>query len=205
MAKDLSIQGGWTMVKARELLIFLVAFMGLLVVVSQGLAEAPKPDEADKQTALDLYVDATESLQWIKDRKIAVIDVRAPEELVFVGHTGLAPNIPVQVWKGEYGVKGNQIEPKMVENKEFVKDVLAKYKPEDTLIVLCRSGQRSAFAVNLLAQSGFKKAFSVVDGFEGDKAKDGPNKGKRTVNGWKNAGNPWTYSLTEEIVWSPGK
>jgi rhodanese-related sulfurtransferase len=193
------------MVKVRELFVFLITFMGLLVFVSQGLAEAPKPDEADKQTVLGLYVDAAEALQWITDKKIAAIDVRAPEEFVFVGHTGLAPNIPVQVWKGEYAVKGEQREPEMVVNGDFVKEVLAKYKPEDTLIVLCRSGQRSAFAVNLLADSGFKKAFSVVDGFEGDKAKDGPNKGKRTVNGWKNAGNPWTYSLMEEIIWTPAK
>jgi rhodanese-related sulfurtransferase len=193
------------MVKAREIFVCLVTFMGLLVFVAPGLAEAPKPDEADKQTVLDLYVDATESLQWIKGKKIAAIDVRTPEELVFVGHTGLATNIPVQVWKGGYRVKGEQPEPKMIENGDFVKEVLAKCKPEDTLIVLCRSGLRSAFAVNLLAKAGFKKAFSVVDGFEGDKAKDGPNKGKRTVNGWKNAGNPWTYSLKQELIWPSAK
>ena len=26
-------------------------------------------------------------------------------------------------------------------------------------------------------------------------AKDGPNKGKRAVNGWKNIGLPWSYDL----------
>jgi hypothetical protein len=34
-----------------------------------------------------------------------------------------------------------------------------------------------------------------VSGFEGDKAKDGPQKGMRVVNGWKNDGLPWTYKL----------
>jgi hypothetical protein len=40
----------------------------------------------------------------------------------------------------------------------------------------------------------------VVDGFEGDTAKDGPNKGKRAVNGWKNSGLPWSYQLDKEKV-----
>jgi len=37
-------------------------------------------------------------------------------------------------------------------------------------------------------------AYTVVDGFEGDRNKDpsSPNYGRRNVNGWKNAGLPWT-------------
>ena len=31
------------------------------------------------------------------------------------------------------------------------------------------------------------------DGFEGDKSAEG----KRTVNGWKNAGGEWTYTIRE--------
>jgi rhodanese-related sulfurtransferase len=44
----------------------------------------------------------------------------------------------------------------------------------------------------MLAQAGFKNAYTVVDGFEGDREKDpaSQNYGKRTVNGWKNAGLP---------------
>jgi len=40
--------------------------------------------------------------------------------------------------------------------------------------------------------------YTVVDGFEGDVAKEGPNAGKRVVNGWKNAGLPWSYRLEKE-------
>jgi hypothetical protein len=29
-------------------------------------------------------------------------------------------------------------------------------------------------------------------------AKDGPQAGKRVVNGWKNAGLPWSYQLEKE-------
>ena len=68
-------------------------------------------------------------------------------------------------------------------------------KPDDPIVLICRSGDRSAAAANLLAQAGFKSVYSVVDGYEGDLAKDGPKAGQRVVNGWKNAGLPWTYKL----------
>jgi rhodanese-related sulfurtransferase len=63
------------------------------------------------------------------------------------------------------------------------------------IILMCRSGDRSAKAADLMAKSGYSNVWSAIEGFEGDKAKDGDNKGKRTVNGWKNANLPWTYSL----------
>jgi hypothetical protein len=31
-------------------------------------------------------------------------------------------------------------------------------------------------------------------------AKDGPNKGKRAVNGWKNIGLPWSYNVDQNKV-----
>jgi rhodanese-related sulfurtransferase len=49
-----------------------------------------------------------------------------------------------------------------------------------------------------LSEAGFAQVYTVVDGFEGDVAKEGPNAGKRVVNGWKNAGLPWSYRLEKE-------
>lgn len=194
------------MLKTRDIVILLTFFVFLLGFDSRGLAEAPKPAKADKQTVLELYVEAPEALKWVNEKKAQIVDVRTPEEFVFVGNTGMAPNIPFKVWSGgEFGLKDGKLEPKLVENKSFVNQVKKRFKPDDTLIIMCRSGQRSATAANLMAKEGFKKVYSMVDGFEGDKAKEGPMKGKRTVNGWKNAGNPWTYSLNEEIIWTPAK
>ncbi|WP_295888318.1 hypothetical protein [uncultured Thiohalocapsa sp.] len=34
-----------------------------------------------------------------------------------------------------------------------------------------------------------------------DKAKAGPRKGERVVNGWKNAGLPWTYKLDKAAMY----
>ena len=48
-----------------------------------------------------------------------------------------------------------------------------------------------AKAANLSAQLGYSQVYSVLDGFEGDLSPDG----QRTVNGWKNAGLPWSYKL----------
>ena len=93
----------------------------------------------------------------------------------------------------------------MKQNPVFLKQVQGRFKTDDTILIMCRSGARSAKAVNLLAEAGFKKAYTIVDGFEGDtdKEPDSPTKGKRTINGWKNSGNPWTYALQRELMCLP--
>jgi hypothetical protein len=57
--------------------------------------------------------------------------------------------------------------------------------------------------VNLLAEAGFRNAYSVIDGVEGDKVKDPENvfHGKRMKNGWKNSGLPWTYDLDPKLMY----
>jgi rhodanese-related sulfurtransferase len=70
-----------------------------------------------------------------------------------------------------------------------------------TIILMCRSGDRSARAADLLGKAGYTNVYSVVDGFEGDIAKEGDHKGQRAVNGWKNAGLPWTYDLTKSKMY----
>jgi rhodanese-related sulfurtransferase len=90
-------------------------------------------------------------------------------------------------------------------NEYFVDDVKKRYKKNDTIIVMCRSGVRSAAAVNELAEAGFVAVYNIINGFEGDKLKASGscNKGKRIVNGWKNSGAPWTYNLEPELVYLP--
>ena len=73
----------------------------------------------------------------------------------------------------------------------------------DVVIVMCRSGDRSARAATLLTQLGYSNVFSVVDGFEGDIATSGPKQGQRVVNGWKNADLPWSYKLDKERMTMP--
>ena len=63
------------------------------------------------------------------------------------------------------------------------------------IVLMCRSGSRSALATGLLAKYGFDHVYSVIDGYEGDVAKTGPKAGQRWVNGWRMQGLPWTYQL----------
>jgi hypothetical protein len=66
---------------------------------------------------------------------------------------------------------------------------------------MCRSGDRSAKAVDLLAAAGIKDAYSVIDGVEGDKVTDPDSVfvGKRMKNGWKNSA-PWVYTIDPEKI-----
>jgi rhodanese-related sulfurtransferase len=70
---------------------------------------------------------------------------------------------------------------------------------------MCRSGGRSAMAVNQLAEAGFKRVFNITDGMEGDLVDDPDSvyRGQRMKNGWKNSGLPWTYAPTPDRMMLP--
>ena len=44
-------------------------------------------------------------------------------------------------------------------------------------------------AVEKLAEAGFSRVYNQHEGFEGDLSPEG----RRSVNGWRNAGLPWTF------------
>ena len=115
----------------------------------------------------------------------------------------MAPNIPFKLWAGKWNPEKKKFS--LSKNPDFVAKVKKKWKPDATLLIMCRSGARSASAVNALAKDGFTNAYSVVDGFEGDKVKDKSSAfhGKRMKNGWKNAGAPWSYKLDPNLVYTP--
>jgi rhodanese-related sulfurtransferase len=150
-----------------------------------------------KQTSLGLYVTAREAYEmWEKDPEtVNIIDVRTPEEYVFVGHAEMARNIPIIFVKHQWNAEINEfvVEP----NSDFISLVKARFSPTDTLLVMCRSGDRSALSVNALVKAGFVNVYNIIDGMEGDKVDD-PGcayHGKRMRNGWKNSGSPWTYDI----------
>ena len=49
--------------------------------------------------------------------------------------------------------------------------------------------------MNRLAEAGFKKVYSIIDGMEGDVVEESGSvfQGQRMKNGWKNSGLPYTY------------
>lgn len=178
----------------------------LLVLCAAAVAlAAPPPQDTRKHTLLGLYVDAPEAYaMWQKaPGKITIVDVRTPEEYDLVGHPAMAPNIPSLVWTGVFDVQRKAYT--LAENPRFVEAMKARFKPGDALILMCRSGHRSAAAAQRLIKAGFTNVYSMVDGFEGDAVADkaSPDFGKRTINGWKNAKLPWTHALDEKLVYIP--
>ena len=181
---------------AKRLSVLVVVMLFVFGSVCASLGYVAEPASKKKQTTLKLYTDAKGAYKMVQDKKGILVDVRTPQEVQFVGNTGVAANIPWKVWSSQWNEKKGEF--KLTKNDKFVAQIKAAYKPDQTLLLMCRSGGRSAEAVNALAKEGFKKVYSVVDGFEGDKAKEGDQKGKRVVNGWKNAKLPWAYKLKKE-------
>ena len=171
----------------------------------EAAAAAKKPEiPKKKQTTLGLYVTAKEAYaMWQKDKNIKILDCRTPEEYVFVGHAPMAYNIPGMFMKYRWDAKKKMYV--MRNNRRFVRQVKKVFKPTDTILIMCRSGARSAKCTNKLAKAGYKKVYNIYDGFEGDKVKDknSPQYGKRTKNGWRNSGAPWTYHLDVNLVYLP--
>jgi len=158
-----------------------------------------------KQTELGLYVTAKEAYEkWqAAPDQVRIIDVRTPEEYLFVGHPTMAWKIPVAVQVYDWDAEKKQFPMKPL--MDFVSRVQKIAKPDDTLMVMCRSGGRSAIAANFLAKAGFKNVHNIIDGMEGDAVENPASvfQGQRLVNGWKNSGCPWTYKLTPDRMVLP--
>jgi len=187
----------------KSLLVSVIASLILvvsasLVVAAQG-ADVPKK----KQTTLGLYMSAKEAYDHMQAQgdKALFLDVRSHAEVNFLGMPTVADaNIPymqLSEWNAFDDKKQSYV---MDVNSEFANQVERRLQAkglgkDDTIIVLCRSGSRSAKAADLLAKLGYTRVYSVLEGYEGDKAKEGPHAGQRVVNGWRNQGLPWTYKL----------
>jgi rhodanese-related sulfurtransferase len=187
----------------RKFLPMVILFWMILCSAVLVLAASDIPKS--KQTVLGLYLTAEEAFsKWhVDSEKVVVLDVRTPEEYIFVGHAPMARNIPVRFLNQELTAKKRR--PVMEPNPDFVSQVRRDYKASDTILIMCRSGGRSALAVNLLAEAGFQQVYNVTDGFEGDAVKDPQSyyNGKRVKNGWRNSGAPWTYKLEPNLMYQP--
>jgi rhodanese-related sulfurtransferase len=187
----------WTMV--------LAATCAITANVALAFDSAKVPEV--KRTQIGLYLSSAEAYDMASKEKVLFLDVRTRAEVNFLGMPTVADaNVPymeidnMYSWDEKKGVF--RLEP----NSGFVSEVQERLKQKgldqnSRIIVMCRSGDRSAKAVDLLAKVGFKNLYSVVDGYEGDVAKDGDHKGQRVVNGWRNGNLPWSYSLPKDKMY----
>lgn len=156
-----------------------------------------------KQTKAGLYVTAIEAAEMLNNENVLLIDVRSRAEVTYLGLPVRAnKHIPYMVMplvpefdtaKGTYKLELNPDFP--IDVKNFIAEAGAG--PDTAIVLMCRSGSRSARAADLLTDLGYTQVYSIIDGFEGDKAKDGEFKGMRMVNGWKNGGLAWTYKISD--------
>jgi len=166
---------------------------------SQSIRQVPKK----KQTSLGLYVTAQEAYEiWkAEPEQVKIIDVRTPEEYYFIGHPEMARNVPAGFVRYQWNAEKN--EPAFVPNPDFISSIKEHFNNSNKLMLMCRSGGRSALAANALAKAGFENVYNIIDGMEGDKVDDPDSayNGKRVKNGWKNSGLPWTYDVNTELLW----
>ena len=160
-----------------------------------------------KQTNAEHYVTSKEAYEVIQteENKILFLDVRTRSEIAHIGMPTVADaNVPFMLmaepmtWNDEWGSF------KMTSNPNFLNTVKQRLEEkglnrDDKIFLMCRSGGRSASAADLLNEAGFTNVYSVVDGFEGDMAKNG----ERSLNGWKNSNLPWSYQLDKNKMYLP--
>jgi len=131
--------------------------------------------------------------EMTKSEATYLVDVRSIAEYVLIGHPTMAHNIPITFWSEQ--------ERGFTANPNFIKDLQARFKPDDTLIFLCRSGGRSRKAAESARLAGFKRTFNISEGFEGELDSDG----YRTIGGWKNSGLPYTYKIDPSLAYPDDK
>ena len=108
-----------------------------------------------------------------------LVDVRTKAELEWVGKVPESIPIEWNSWPGS------------VSNSAFMDQLGTAVDKDTPVMFLCRSGVRSHNAATAAAQAGYREAYNVLQGFEGDKDPQGH---RNTLGGWRVAGLPWLQS-----------
>ncbi len=108
-----------------------------------------------------------------------LIDVRTAEERKFVGYV---PETRHVAWMTGLSLS---------RNPRFAKELEAKAGKGEAILLLCRSGKRSAAAAEAATKAGFTSVFNILEGFEGDLDEQ---QRRGAFNGWRHAGLPWVQN-----------
>lgn len=109
------------------------------------------------------------------DGVIRIVDTRTKAERDLIGY--VPGSFPIEWY--DY--------PGKVRNARFIDELREVAEPAAPVAFLCRSGVRSGHAAALATERGYRSAYNILDGFEGERN----DKGQRRVNGWQMAGLPW--------------
>lgn len=144
-------------------------------------AHVPALDAARRQASsagLPYAGGVSPQLAWelFQSGSAVLVDVRTAEERKFVGQV---PGSVHVAW-----ATGTSL----TRNPRFVRELEAKVGKEAVVLLLCRSGKRSALAAEAAAKAGFAQAFNVLEGFEGELDAAGQ---RGHTDGWRLRGLPW--------------
>jgi rhodanese-related sulfurtransferase len=114
------------------------------------------------------------------DPRVKLVDVRTNAERDWIGR----PAIP----EAQHGAVQWTLYPGGAPNPDFALQLQNAAAPDDVVLFLCRSGVRSRHAARVATELGYRNAFDILEGFEGDRDADGHRK---SVGGWCKAGLPW--------------
>lgn len=146
---------------------------------SSTLLDALDAVERDAHTqGLPYAGGVSPELAWslVSAGEARLVDVRSAEERKFVGHVPESLHVP---W-----ATGTSL----TRNPRFVRELEAKVGKEARVLLLCRSGKRSALAAEAAAKAGFTQVFNVLEGFEGEIDAQQHRGGQ---DGWRFHGLPW--------------
>lgn len=102
-----------------------------------------------------------------------LLDVRAPEEWLNLGHpgkssTGIGSFLEEPVRK-VFNIPYTLIEKgKAVPNADFTAEISREFSHDDYLLIICAGGLRSLPAAEALSALGFTHVYNVFKGFSGD-------------------------------------
>ncbi|HVE89652.1 MAG TPA: rhodanese-like domain-containing protein, partial [Burkholderiaceae bacterium] len=153
------------------------ALFALLAAVSFGAAaqklDASKVPE-EMRTQQGLYLSPVQAHQFVRAQKAKVlfIDVRTRAEAQFMGMAtpvdALVPYVEFQEFMTDWDETRGfyKLEP----FSDFVPEVGRRLQAKslsksDPVVLICRAGERSSRAANLLADSGYTRVYTVVYGF----------------------------------------
>jgi rhodanese-related sulfurtransferase len=108
-----------------------------------------------------------------------LVDVRTKPELLYVGKVPGSLAVEWQTYPGNR------------ENPEFTAELAAAVPKDQPVMFMCRSGARSHAAADAATRAGWREAYNVLEGFEGDKDAD---QHRNSVGGWRKAGLPWVQT-----------
>ncbi|AEG31866.1 rhodanese-like domain-containing protein [Thiomicrospira cyclica] len=181
-------------------------------VMANALPHSPSlaPERESHQIPQGLYISPEQAYEMVKsDDNAILVDVRTPEEWMFVGYSPLAKIMLPSVMFDYSQMDTVQNMPRYMPapNPNWIADFEDRLadldgNEETKLIIMCRSAsERAAPMARILDQYGYKNVYLLLGGFEGGTVREGEKKGFRLVNGWKNSGMPWTYDIDPDVVY----